>query len=172
MALALQQAALSAASQCDAGLLKAVMSADAVPRFPASPSRVFAGSPDQVRQVRDYVRAGFAGHRAADDAVQVASELAANSVEHSASGFPGGIFMVHLVRLGAQDVAVIVTDQGGPDEPCSREVGPDCETGRGLAVAHSLSSRLDFLGTGGIRSAVAVIPAARPPAAGADGRSG
>ena len=138
MALALQQAALSAVSQCDAGLLKAVMSAEGMPRFPASPSRVFPGSPDQVREVRDYVRAGFAAHPAAGDAVQVASELAANSVVHSASGSAGGIFLVHLVRLSGQDVAVIVTDLGGPDEPRGRQAGPDCETGRGLAVAHSL----------------------------------
>ena len=47
--------------------------------------RTFCGRADQVGQVRRDLARHLAGCPAADDAVLIASELAANSVTHSAS---------------------------------------------------------------------------------------
>ena len=79
LAMALQQAALSAVTRLDSDLGQAMTQPGTLPEFPASPSRVFLGTPDQIRAVRRYVRTGFAGHAAAPDAELVASELATNA---------------------------------------------------------------------------------------------
>jgi anti-sigma regulatory factor (Ser/Thr protein kinase) len=89
--------------------------------------------------VRQLVREHSTGHPASD-AVAVASELATNSIVHSASGQPGGQFLVHLALAGDQQVAVIITDQGGPFRPTWTTPGPESESGRGLAVVRSLTS--------------------------------
>ena len=47
--------------------------------------RTFHGRADQIGQVRRDIASHLAGHPAADDAVLIASELATNSVLHSAS---------------------------------------------------------------------------------------
>ena len=163
LALALQQAALAAAVRAGGRVGEAVTGLGSLPGWPVSPSRVFRGTAREVAGVRAYARAGFAGHDAAADAVLVVSELAANSVEHSASGKPGGIFMVHLAVISPHAVAVIVTDQGGPGQPARRDAGPDGEAGRGLAVVHALSSLVQYTADAGLRSVLAVIPA--PPGA-------
>lgn len=79
----------------------------------AYPGRAFPGTSDQVRAVRQFVQGRLAGHRALDEAVLVASELAANAVVHSASGEPGGTFWVHLTTVPDEYVRVEVCDQGG-----------------------------------------------------------
>jgi serine/threonine-protein kinase RsbW len=158
MAIALQQAALGAVMRLDSELHIAMMSGHALPSCSVSPSRLFPGTGDQVRAVRDYARAGFVGHGARDDAVLVASELATNAIEHSASGRSGGMFMVYLAELGAYHVAMIVTDQGGPSRPHEEQAAEDAESGRGLAVAKSLTSLLEFSEDGELRSALAIIP--------------
>jgi anti-sigma regulatory factor (Ser/Thr protein kinase) len=122
--------------------------------------RIFPGTGLQVRAVRDYVRAGLAGHAALDDAVLVASELTTNSIEHSASGEPGGTFCVQLAVLSTRDVAIVVTDQGGPATPHEKTAGADAESGRGLAVVRSLTSLLQFSESGESRSALAVVSSA------------
>jgi serine/threonine-protein kinase RsbW len=141
--MALQQAALSAITRLDGDLGQAMTRPGALPGFPASPSRVFLGAPDQIRAVRSYVRTGFAGHAAAHDAVLVVSELAAKAVRHSASGLPGGIFLVHLARLGPADVAIIVTDQGGTDHaPVPHDFADLAPFGRFLEETWTTASSL------------------------------
>ncbi len=169
LAMALQQAALAAVTRLDADLSQAMTRPCVLPDFPASPSRVFLGTPDQVRAVRGYVRTGFAGHAAADDAELVASELATNAVCHSASGLPGGIFLVHLARLTPDDVAIIVTDQGGTDQPRQPDTDLDSESGRGLAVVHALSSLLASSRDDRHHSVLAVISSPQERATGEAG---
>jgi anti-sigma regulatory factor (Ser/Thr protein kinase) len=169
LAMALQQAALSAVTRLDSDLGQAMTRPGALPEFPASPSRVFLGTPDQIRAVRGYVRTGFAGHAAAQDAELVASELATNAVSHSASGLPGGIFLVHLARLSPGDVAIIVTDQGGTDHPRLPDAGLDSESGRGLAVVHALSSLLASSRDDRYHSVLAVISSPQGRATGEAG---
>jgi two-component sensor histidine kinase len=54
------------------------------------------------------------GCPAADDAILVLSELAANAVVHSASQQPGGTFTVTADIRHGQHVRIEVRDDGGP----------------------------------------------------------
>jgi anti-sigma regulatory factor (Ser/Thr protein kinase) len=74
----------------------------------------FPGRQDQVSQVRELVARQLGDSPASDDAVLLASELAANACAHSASGEPGGQFVVRLRGGGSNrgQVYVEVEDQG------------------------------------------------------------
>jgi hypothetical protein len=78
--------------------------AEAVTRY----QRTFHGRADQVAQVRREIAADLGGCPAADDAVLIASELAANAVTHSASA--GGFFTIRCesrtgyVRVECEDL--------------------------------------------------------------------
>lgn len=110
------------------------------PRELWRPVRVFDGTPDQVRAVRQFVREHLAGHPAASDAIVVASELATNSSLHSTSSRPGGQFLVHAAVTGDRQARLIVTDQGGAFRRGRRAHGRHGESGRGLTVVRSLTS--------------------------------
>ena len=72
----------------------------------------FPGRRDQVSRARAFVAQFLGGHPVTNDAVLLVSELAANACAHSASGRPGGMFMVR-VEVGEGDrVYVEVEDQG------------------------------------------------------------
>lgn len=121
---------------------------------------VFGGTADQVRVVRLFVRQHLAGHPAAADAVMVVSELATNSIMHSATRRAGGQFLVCAAVTGDRQAAMIVTDQGGPFRPGRRVAGRDGESGRGLAVVRSLTSLFRICShETGHRSFIAVITA-------------
>jgi anti-sigma regulatory factor (Ser/Thr protein kinase) len=122
--------------------------------------RVFSGQAGQVRVVRAFVRDRLAVHPARDEAVLVASELAANSAGHSLSGGESGRFAVQVVMLGAGHAGVVVTDRGGPPVPPVPAV-PDvnAESGRGLTVVRSLSCWFRIHDhDGGFRSFAAIVP--------------
>ena len=65
-------------------------------------------------RARELVARYLDGSPAADDAVLLVSELAANACAHSASGQPGGRFVVGLCRSGSSrgQVYAEVEDQG------------------------------------------------------------
>jgi hypothetical protein len=73
--------------------------------------RAFCGQADQLSLVRHDIARHLAGCPAADDAVLIASELAANSILHSRSR--GGLFTVR-VELLAEHVLIECEDLGGP----------------------------------------------------------
>jgi anti-sigma regulatory factor (Ser/Thr protein kinase) len=123
--------------------------------------RIFPGTPDQVAKVRRYIRSELIGHPALDDAMLAASELATNAMAHSASGHQGGMFAVHLTLASPHHIAVLVTDQGGPNQPQISRPGTGQESGRGLHVVASLASQLLTTGDTNGRSVLAVIPS--PP---------
>jgi len=81
---------------------------------PGSYERVFPGRPDQVRQARRFVADTLQGHPVTESAVLGVSELAGNSVAHSASGQPGGQFTVHLDVMAGDTIWLEVADDGGP----------------------------------------------------------
>src|SRR5437868_2010363 len=90
--------------------------------------RTFHGRADQVSQVRREVARYLAGCPAADDAVLIASELAANSVTHSASG---GEFFTVRCEAHPGYVWIEVEDLGGPwqlRQPDDRPHGLDIIT--------------------------------------------
>jgi anti-sigma regulatory factor (Ser/Thr protein kinase) len=121
--------------------------------------RVLNGRPDQVRAARQFVREHLACHPAAGDAALVASELAANSVTHSASGL-GGRFLIRVTALDGRHALVGVTDQGGPFAP--QNAAPDGESGRGLVVVRRLACMFLITDHDGFRTFTAIVPAADP----------
>jgi len=85
----------------------------------------FHGRADQVSQVRRAIARHLAGCPAADDAVLIASELAANSVLHSASA---GEFFTVRCQAHPGYVWIEVEDLGGPwqlAQPDGRSHGLD-----------------------------------------------
>jgi serine/threonine-protein kinase RsbW len=122
-------------------------------------SRTFRGTSDQIAAVRCFVRSAFGNHLASDDAVLVASELAANAVAHTASGDEGGTFTVHLATVSAERVAMFVTDQGGPTVAKARHADVDAESGRGLDIVTAIASLFVVAGNVDWCGVLAVIPA-------------
>jgi anti-sigma regulatory factor (Ser/Thr protein kinase) len=100
-----------------------------------------AGLVERARVVRSFVGAVLGpGHPCGDDAVLLASELFANSLQHSSSGVPGEMVTVTVTsRAGA--VRVEVADRGGPGVPEVRPASADAEDGRGLGLVARLATR-------------------------------
>jgi anti-sigma regulatory factor (Ser/Thr protein kinase) len=101
-----------------------------------------AGRPDRVAVARAFVTALLgAGQPAAQDAALLVSELAANSVRHSASGRPGGTLTITVIARPGR-VRVEVTDDGGSGQPRLRRApGSDAEGSRGLLIVDALASK-------------------------------
>jgi hypothetical protein len=86
------------------------MSSAAVQLAAAWYQRTFHGRPDQVARVRREIAAHLDGCPSADDAVLIASELAANAVTHSASA---GEFFTVRVEAFLDYVWIECEDLGG-----------------------------------------------------------
>jgi len=88
-----------------------------------------------------------AGLPAIDEAELCASELAANAVEHTMSGRPGGTFTIEVtasaavVRIGVRDAGT--ADGGAPVAPAQRPPLA-AESGRGLWLVTMLAARLEL----------------------------
>jgi Histidine kinase-like ATPase domain len=76
--------------------------------------RDFPARPEQVGQARRFLAAALLGCPMADDALLCLSELAGNSVLHSASNRPGGAFTVRAEIRHGDHVRIEVRDEGGP----------------------------------------------------------
>jgi hypothetical protein len=102
-------------------------------------TRIFAGSPGEIRKVRDFVGQVIGGCPATDDVVLLASELATNAVVHSASGADG----TFSVTVCAEDdwVRVVVRDLGLATAPAVRRAGSPEESGAGLSLVESIAAR-------------------------------
>ena len=96
----------------------------------------FPGRRDQVRHARAFIARFLDGHPVADDAVLLVSELAANACAHSASGRPGGVFMVRAKVSGGGRVYAEVEDQGSSWGGSFGEI----ESPHGLYLLRSLSA--------------------------------
>jgi serine/threonine-protein kinase RsbW len=99
--------------------------------------RVFPGHPEQVAHARRFVRRALAPHGPAADAALLASELATNAIQHTASG-QGGTFEVVIWRSPAT-VRVAVIDGGAPSLPATAPPGSLSASGRGLALVNALA---------------------------------
>jgi anti-sigma regulatory factor (Ser/Thr protein kinase) len=108
-----------------------------------------AGLVERARVVRSFVGAVLGpGHPCGDDAVLLASELFANSLQHAGSGVPGETVTVTVTaRAGA--VRVEVADRSGPGVPELRPAGADTEDGRGLGLVAGLAARWRWRRRGG-----------------------
>jgi serine/threonine-protein kinase RsbW len=104
-------------------------------------SQGFDGKPEMVQQARRFALAKIGGHPPADDAALVLTELSANAIKHTASGGPGGRFVVEVERCEGY-VQVAVTDMGGTTEPTLSAADPASAadvTGRGLFLVDALA---------------------------------
>jgi serine/threonine-protein kinase RsbW len=105
----------------------------------------FSATPSQVSCARRFLADLLAASPLLDDAVLCLSELATNSVRHSASRHPGGRFRV-TASVGPADVRVEVTDAGGPWETQPAPVGYSVRSGHGLAIVAALATRWGITG--------------------------
>ena len=102
----------------------------------------FPGRPEQVREVRAGLRAYLAGCPRADDAILIASELAANAVLHSHSAGQSFTVRAEVLRDG---IWIEVEDLGGP-WLCRRQDGH-----HGLGIVTELTADWGIQTSGGCR---------------------
>jgi anti-sigma regulatory factor (Ser/Thr protein kinase) len=100
-----------------------------------------AGRPERVALVRAFAAAVLGRHPEGETAVLLLSELATNSIRHSASGQPGQTVTVTVFSDG--DVThTQVTDRTGTTMPALRPGNSDAEDGgRGLYLVEVLAAR-------------------------------
>jgi anti-sigma regulatory factor (Ser/Thr protein kinase) len=106
--------------------------------------RAFPGKPEQVALARRFVAGALDGCPAADTAVLLASELAANALRHTRSG-AGGSFDV-IVWRGVTAACIAVLDDGAARVPVPGSTDRLAEAGRGLALVNALAARWGHCG--------------------------
>lgn len=102
----------------------------------------FPGRPEQVSAARRFVRGAIgAGAPMLDSVELLVSELATNTLHHTASGY-GGSFEV-AVTVEDTKVRVEVHDDGAIGRPRTHKKDPQeyFEAGRGLALVEQLADR-------------------------------
>jgi anti-sigma regulatory factor (Ser/Thr protein kinase) len=117
--------------------------------------QVFRGEERQLGAMRRWLKSLLPDCAARDDLLSVATELANNAIQHTASG-RGASFAVE-VAWHQSVVQVAVADRGGPGEPRVID-DPDGERGRGLLLVQALSIRTGFAGDQRGRLVWAQIP--------------
>ena len=126
-------------------------------------SRSFPGLPEHLAEVRRFTQMVLGDTPGAELVVLAVSELAGNAIVHTASGGPGGQFVVHLAAF-ADNWRVRVDDEGSPTEPHvvvdggDEDSEGDSESGRGLAMVASISRKWGVLGDRYARAVWAEIP--------------
>lgn len=105
------------------------------------------GAPESVRQFRSLARAESATPYQAELAAQCVSELVTNAIEHTWSGWPGGMVTVTFCEgRSPGELRITVTDDGsmGPDAGPwlwpGPETGEPAESGRGLSIVDALAA--------------------------------
>jgi serine/threonine-protein kinase RsbW len=99
--------------------------------------RAFPGRPDQIAEVRRFIREHLADHDRMHDVALVASELTTNAWEHTESGTAQGSFSVCARLRPDRSIRIEVEDNGGPFIfGSSKSAG---EGGRGLGIVDALT---------------------------------
>lgn len=119
-------------------------------------SKEFAGRPECLVEARRFTIAVLGECDEAHTVALVADELAGNAIKHTASGAPGGEFVLRLARFGNR-CRVRVDDQGGPTTPSVCAAAEEDEAGRGLSIVDTLSAQWGVDGDEHARSVWAEI---------------
>jgi anti-sigma regulatory factor (Ser/Thr protein kinase) len=98
--------------------------------------RIFTGHPAQVACARQFVRRTLPAFPGAADAALLTSELAANAIQHTASG--STTFEVVICHWPAT-ARIAVIDAGAPTVPAPANPGSLDASGRGLALVEALA---------------------------------
>jgi serine/threonine-protein kinase RsbW len=109
--------------------------------------RSFPGLAEHVRQARGFARFLLADLPRVDDVILVVSEFAANALRHTASGRPGGRYLLE-VRRWRYGASVALTDEGSHKVPTVPEPDDLSECGRGLQTVHALATEWHWTGDG------------------------
>ena len=128
-------------------------------------SRSFPGLAECLAEVRQFTQMVLGNRPGTDLVVLAVSELAGNAIVHTASGEPGGQFVVHLAAF-ADRWQVRVDDEGSPTDPRivvadtgeGGETDWGAEAGRGLAMVNAVSRKWGVLGDHYARAVWAEIP--------------
>lgn len=113
--------------------------------------RAYPGTVDQPRRMRADLTEIAGQCPVRDELVLLASELAANAIQHSRSGRPGGTFTVGVTLYPGQYAWVEIADQGG----AWAARAADDEHGRGLAIVAAVAGDGNWGIDGGEASRVA-----------------
>ncbi|MEY9861530.1 anti-sigma regulatory factor (Ser/Thr protein kinase) [Catenulispora sp. GAS73] len=117
----------------------------------------FDGLPERLSDVRQYLHRVLGDVDGVDDVVLVASELAGNAIRHSASGKPGGSFVLQVAEF-TDAWHVRVDDQGSLGSPSPKDTEEADEAGRGLPVVAALTRAWGVIGDSKGRTVWAEIP--------------
>jgi anti-sigma regulatory factor (Ser/Thr protein kinase) len=101
--------------------------------------RVFPGRHEQVAQTRRFVARALKGCPVADEAILCVSELATNTLLHTASGNEGEFEVI--VQRGRSWVRIAVCDEGSSTIPAPRALDATSEDGRGLGLVALIAHR-------------------------------
>jgi anti-sigma regulatory factor (Ser/Thr protein kinase) len=93
--------------------------------------RVFLGRHEQVAHARRFVARTLAGCPVTNEAILCVSELATNTLLHTASGDEGEFEVI--VQRGQSWARVAVCDEGSPRIPTARAIDATSEDGRDWA---------------------------------------
>lgn len=126
--------------------------------------RAFPGEPVQARAARRFTAMLLDGCPLLDEVLLAVDELVVNALRHTKSGQPGGTFTVEITRWDGA-VAVSVTDEGAPSEPCVTDAADDAESGRGLRTVSLMAAGWGWFGSVRSRTVAAVFGAALGEAA-------
>ncbi len=94
----------------------------------------------ELTKIRAWLAGCLAGCPMADDIVLCGSEISANAMQWTRSGWPGGRIQVWLALAPGAWAAVEVRDHGGAARPVVRHPGPGATGGRGLELVEGLAS--------------------------------
>lgn len=130
--------------------------------------RAFPGAADQLRHVRAAARSLLDGCGAQETVVHLLSELSANAVLHSRSGWPGGEFIVRLRHAPGDCVWGEVEDAGSGK--WDGDLAASAREQSGLFIVTALAWACGAAGQPGCRRAVWFCVPCQPAAAGDDGR--
>lgn len=111
-------------------------------------SATYTGTPENVSAARRWVRNTLARSPRHGDLELIAAELAANAVQHTPSGQPGGTFTV-TIKQGNGWARLEVADCGTPGwswPACRPGKGGLLESGRGLTIVAMVADRAGHSG--------------------------
>ena len=107
-------------------------------------SLTIPGRAEHLRSVRGFVARALGPGTESTEAALLASELVANSMQHSDSGRDGGSITVRLIAIPG-GIRAEVVDQGSTTVPALMRSRPGLdESGRGLQLVDALATRWDY----------------------------